>query len=97
VKAQVAQAKIDADGTVFIRTSSQSPHGVKKQVSTVFGLDEGKAVVEVPFVGGGLGGKAPIQLELLADIASRAMGGRGVRTLNSRENDMVTAPCKPGP
>ena len=96
METRAVQAKIDADGTVFIRSSSQSPHGVKKQVSTVFGLDEGKVVVEVPFVGGGFGGKAPIQLELLAYMASHAVGGREVRILNSRENDMVTSPCRLG-
>ena len=96
METRAAQAKIDADGTVFIRTSSQSPHGVKKQVSTVFGLDEGKVVVEVPFVGGGFGGKAPIQLELLAYMDSRAVGVREVRILHSRENDMVTSPQKLG-
>ena len=57
METRATQAKTDADGTVFIRTASQSPLGVKKQVSTVFGLDEGKVVVEVPFVGGGFGGK----------------------------------------
>ena len=96
METRAVQARIDADGTVFIRSASQSPHGVKKQVSTVFGLDEGKVVVEVPFVGGGFGGKAPIQLELLAYMASHAVGGREVRILNSRENDMVTSPCKLG-
>ena len=96
METRAVQAKIDAGGTVFIRSSSQSPHAVKKEVSTVFGLDEGKVVVEVPFVGGSFGGKAPIQLELLAYMASRAVGGREVRILNSRENDMVTSPCKLG-
>ena len=93
---RTAQAKINADGTVFIRSSSQAPHGIKKEVSSVFGLEEGKVVVEVPFVGGGFGGKAPIQLELLAYMASQAVGGREVRILNSRENDIVTSPCKMG-
>lgn len=96
METRTAQAKINADGTVFLRASSQSPHEIKKEISTVFGLEEGKVVVEVPFVGGGFGGKAPIQLELLAYMASRAVGGREVRILNSRENDIVTSPCRMG-
>ena len=96
METRTAQAKINADGTVWIRSSSQAPHEVKKEVSTVFGLEEGKVVVEVPFVGGGFGGKASIQLELLAYMASLAVGGREVRLLNSRENDIVTSPCKMG-
>ncbi len=96
METRTAQAKINADGTVFIRSSSQAPHGIRKEVSRVFGLEEGKVVVEVPFVGGGFGGKAPIQLEILAYMASKAVGGREVRIVNSRENDIVTSPCRMG-
>ena len=93
---RAAQARIGGDGTAFIRTSSQAPHTVKNEVSTAFGLDQGKVIVEVPLVGGGFGGKAPVQLEFLAYMASRAVGGREVRILNSREQDLVSSPCKLG-
>jgi CO/xanthine dehydrogenase Mo-binding subunit len=96
METRTAQAKINADGTVFIRPSSQTPHGIKKQVSKAFGVAEGKIIVEVPFVGGGFGGKAPIQLELLAYMASKSVGGKEVRIVNSRENDLVTSPCRMG-
>ncbi len=96
METRTAYVKINADGTVYIRSSSQAPHGIRKEVSTVFGLEEGKVVVEVPLVGGGFGGKAPIQLELLAYMASKAVGGREVRIANSRENDMVSSPCRMG-
>lgn len=91
-----AQAKINSDGIVFIRSSSQAPYGVRKEVSKVFGLEEGKVIVEVPFVGGGFGGKAPVQLELLAYMASKAVGGKEVRIVNARENDIVSSPCRMG-
>ena len=91
-----AQAEISSDGTVFIRTSSQAPHGVRKLISKTFGLDEGKVIVEVPFVGGGFGGKAPVQLEILAYLASKSVGGKKVRLNNTRENDISTSPCKMG-
>ncbi len=96
METRTAQAKINADGTVFIRSASQAPHGIKKEISKVFGLEEGKVIVEVPFVGGGFGGKASIQLELLAYMASKAVGGKEIKIINSRENDIVTSPCRMG-
>ncbi len=57
-----------------------------------FRIDPGKIIVETPFVGGGYGGKAAIQLELVAYIASKAVGGRKVKIVNTREEDMVTSP-----
>lgn len=96
METRTAQARIHADGTVYIRSASQAPHGIRKELSRAFGLEEGKVVVEVPLVGGGFGGKAAIQLELLAYMASRAVGGKEVRILNSRENDIVSSPCRMG-
>jgi len=96
METRTAQAKITADGTVFIRSASQTPHGIKKQISKAFGVEEGKIIVEVPLVGGGFGGKAPVQLELLAYMASKSVGGKEVRIVNPRENDIVTSPCRMG-
>lgn len=96
METRTAQAKISADGTVRIRSYSQAPHGIRKEISKLFGIAEGQIVVEVPFVGGGFGGKAAIQLELLAYMASKAVGGREVRIINSRENDIASSPCRMG-
>ncbi len=96
METRAAQARISADGTVFIRSASQSPHEIRKEISKAFRLEEGKVIVEVPFVGGGFGGKAPVQLEFLAYMASKAVGGREVRIINSREHDIVASPCRMG-
>jgi len=93
---RAAHARISPDGTVWIRSSSQAPYAVRKEISDVFGLELGKVIVETPFVGGGFGGKTAVQLELLAYMASRAAGGREVRIVNSREEDMVSSPCGMG-
>jgi len=93
---RTARAKIDADENVFIKTSSQSPFEVKKMIAELFALDPGKVIVEVPFVGGGFGGKSAVQLETLALMASKAVGGAEVRITNSRENDFVSSPCRMG-
>ncbi|MEK3854110.1 xanthine dehydrogenase family protein molybdopterin-binding subunit [Cytobacillus sp. FSL H8-0458] len=91
-----ASAEIKPDGYVHITTSSQAPFMVKKLLSTYFQLDTGKIIVETPFVGGGYGGKAAVQWEILAFIASRAVGGKKVKLTYSREEDLITAPCHVG-
>jgi len=91
-----AQCKIGADGKVFVRSSSQAPYEIKQFISQYFDVPLGNVVVHVPFVGGGFGGKASVQLEMLAYIASKAIGGHTVVITNTREEDMVTSPCKIG-
>ncbi|WP_422614951.1 xanthine dehydrogenase family protein molybdopterin-binding subunit [Cohnella caldifontis] len=88
--------KIAADGTVFIITSSQAPYMVKKLLSSAFGIEVGKIEVHTPLVGGAYGGKATIQWEILAYLASRAVGGKPVKLYYTREEDILTAPCHVG-
>ncbi|MBP1157404.1 MULTISPECIES: xanthine dehydrogenase family protein molybdopterin-binding subunit [unclassified Paenibacillus] len=91
-----ALAEIRPDGHIIIETSSQAPFAVKKYMGLYFHMDSGKIIVKTPFVGGGYGGKAAIQLELIAYIASKAVGGRKVKIVNTREEDMVTSPAHIG-
>lgn len=91
-----ARAEIKADGRVVIHTSSQAPFDVRKMLARYFGLDETQVIVEVPLVGGGFGGKTTAQLEIIAYIASRAVGGRPVELVESREQDMTSSPCHLG-
>lgn len=88
--------EISADGSVLIYSSSQSPFEIKRLVSLYFDIDPGKVTVKVPFVGGAFGGKTPVQLELIAYLASRAVGGRMVKITDTREEDMVTLPVHIG-
>ncbi|MGI6193365.1 MAG: xanthine dehydrogenase family protein molybdopterin-binding subunit [Christensenellales bacterium] len=90
------RAEIKADGTVVITTSSQSPYAVRTQLAEAFLIPAGKIQVQVPFVGGGFGGKAPVMLEILAYLASRSVGGRPVRLTIPREQDMASAPSRLG-
>lgn len=90
------RAEIHADGHVVINTSTQSPFSVKKLISQYFGVEEGMITVKTPLVGGGFGGKAPVQLEILAYMASKSVGGRLIKIANTREEDIVTSPCRLG-
>lgn len=88
--------EITADGRVIVSTSSQSPFIVRKMISRYFDIDEGKVVVHTPMVGGAFGGKAAVQLELIAYLASQAVGGRKVKLVNTREEDMISSPVRIG-
>lgn len=91
-----AMCQISPDGTVDIYTSTQSPFGVKEEISTQYGVPEGKVIVHTPFVGGAFGGKASVTVEFLAYLASLAVGGKMVRIANTREVDISTSPSKLG-
>ncbi|MCL2810459.1 MAG: xanthine dehydrogenase family protein molybdopterin-binding subunit [Clostridia bacterium] len=89
-----ARASVAADGEVCITTCSQAPHVVQEQIAHYFSIPMGKVRVQTPYVGGSFGGKAAVTLELLAYMATRSVGGRPVRVLLTREQDMTTAPCR---
>ena len=90
------KAQILPNGNVIIHTSSQGPHAVKEELSKVFSIPEENIIVRTPLVGGAFGGKATVQLEFIAYLASRAVGGRIVRIVNSREEDIFFSPSKIG-
>ncbi|WEG12877.1 xanthine dehydrogenase family protein molybdopterin-binding subunit [Pullulanibacillus sp. KACC 23026] len=89
-------AEIKADGTVVITASSQAPFAIKRLMNWYFGIESGKVIVNTPLVGGAYGGKASIQLEVIAYLASKAVGGRPVKLTNTREEDMITSPVHIG-
>lgn len=89
---RIAIAEIKSSGDIIITSSTQAPFVVKGLMSTFFKIDPGKLVVKALLVGGGFGGKAGIQLEGLAYILSKKVGGRTVKLVNSREEDLVTSP-----
>ena len=92
METRCAMAEITGEGEIIIHSSSQAPFMIKRLISEYFQIEIGKITVHTPLVGGAYGGKASIQLEFLAYIASRAVGGRKVKVLNSREEDMLTSP-----
>lgn len=87
-----ARAEILPDGRVVISAATQGPYEIQKLFARWFDLDPGQIIVNVPLVGGAFGGKAAVQLEVLAYIASRAVHGRPVRIANSREQDITSSP-----
>lgn len=90
------RAQILPGGQVVIHTANQAPHAVRSLLAKYFSLSENDITVEVPFVGGAYGGKINPHPELLAYIASRAVGGRQVRLAYTREESFYASPCKVG-
>lgn len=96
METRTAGCQILPDGRVIIKSSTQAPFTVKEEISEYFDIPQGSVIVQVPFVGGGFGGKASVQLEILAYMASKAADGKCVRLAGTREEDMVTSPCHMG-
>jgi CO/xanthine dehydrogenase Mo-binding subunit len=96
IEMRSVRAQIKADGQIILHTPSQAPFIIRKKLSRHFGMDPGTIIVHTPFVGGAFGGKAAVQLELIAYLASKAVNGREVILTNSREEDMVSSPCRIG-
>lgn len=84
------------DGTIDVTTSTQDPYILKRLFNRFFDADQSKVIVHTPLVGGGFGGKGSVYLEYVAYLASLACGGRPVKVNNTRETDMVSAPCHIG-
>jgi len=90
------RAEIRPDGHIIIHSTSQGPYIIRKKLSRHFNIDTGKITVHTPMVGGAFGGKAAVQLEMIAYLASKAVDGKEVIIVNSREEDMISSPCRIG-
>jgi len=76
-------------GRWHVRTSTQSPFGVREDTAAILGLPEASVVVEGTWVGGGFGGKGASLLEPYALLLSAA-AGRPVRlALSYREEFLL--------
>lgn len=96
LETRVARVEILPDERVMIYSATQGPFYVKKLLSHFFNIDAGKISVHTPMLGGAFGGKGTVQLEFIAYLASRAVGGSMVKLVNSREEDLITSPVHIG-
>ncbi len=56
----------------YVRTSTQTPFGIREDVASLLGVPEERVVVDGTWVGGGFGGKGSSLLEPFALLLSRA-------------------------
>ena len=73
------RVEINPAGKVIVHSCTQSPFTIKKVLNQFFNIEVGNIVVHVPMVGGAFGGKGTVQLEPLAYLASKAVGGKLVK------------------
>jgi len=77
-------------GEVTLYTSTQIPHFVKTFVSVINGTSEAKVRVIAPDVGGAFGSKLNTYAEEYAAVAaSKALGGRPVKWIETRSEAML--------
>jgi len=89
LETRAAAARWEDDGRLTYWVSTQTPHGAKTKLATVFGLEPEQVHVIVPDVGGGFGAKIggyPEEI-LVAWLARRLH--RPVRWSESRSESMV--------
>ncbi|PKM45481.1 MAG: aldehyde oxidase [Firmicutes bacterium HGW-Firmicutes-8] len=87
------RTQIFPDGQILISSATQAPFAVKELISRDLNLEEGVIDVKTPLVGGAFGGKTAVHLEIIAYLASKAVNGRMVKLVNTREEDFTTSPC----
>lgn len=96
IEPRSVMCEITNDGKIHIHSTTQSPYLIKKYLDRVFKVGSGNVIVHTPPVGGGFGGKGAVQLEYIAYLVSKAVGGNLVKVTNTRENDLITSPCHIG-
>lgn len=79
---------------IRIWSSAQSPFALQQMMAWSFNISHSDVEVNVPFVGGGFGGKAGIHLEPLGAVLSRAAGGLPVKIRPSREQEFNQLPTR---
>ena len=79
------------EGRYIAHVGSQFPYNVRTRLSQYFNVPAAKIrVIGHPF-GGGFGGKLDACLEPHAIALSKAAGGRAVKIVNARDEDIVTS------
>lgn len=75
---------------IKISTSNQAPFQVRRDLAGVFGLPESQVSVEVPFLGGGFGGKTGLKGECISVRLSQLAGGQPVQFTMTWEEGFLT-------
>ncbi|MBS4196928.1 xanthine dehydrogenase family protein molybdopterin-binding subunit [Lederbergia citri] len=96
IETRSARVEINPAGKVIVHSTTQSPYTIKKVLNQFFNIAVGNIIVHAPLVGGAFGGKGTVQLEPLAYLASKSVGGKLVKLDYEREEDLITAPCHIG-
>jgi CO/xanthine dehydrogenase Mo-binding subunit len=83
------------DGRWTVRTSTQSPFGLREDTATILGIPESSVVVDGTWVGGGFGGKNSALLEPYALLLAKAAGAPVRLALGYREEFLLSRSTLP--
>lgn len=83
-------------GRYTVHTAHQFPYNVRDRVAQFLDVRPSAVRVVGHTVGGGFGAKLDASLEPYAALLSRAVGGRAVKLVNTREEDLLTCPSREG-
>ena len=82
------------DGRYVIHTGHQYPFNVRDRIAQYLDVRPSGVRVTGHTIGGGFGGKLDTGLEPYVAILSRLVGGRPVKMVNNRVEDMLTCPSR---
>jgi CO/xanthine dehydrogenase Mo-binding subunit len=92
----ISVARVDSAGRIQVHTSAQSPFTVRHLLSACFKVPHGDINVNVPYVGGGFGGKAGINLEPIAVALAMKTNGRPVKVAVDRSEEFYATVVRQG-
>jgi CO/xanthine dehydrogenase Mo-binding subunit len=96
METHVAVGQWGVNDRISIWTSAQSAFTVRNLFCHSLGISHSKVRVNIPYVGGGFGGKAGIGLEPLVCLLSKKAGGSFVKLQATREEEFSLLACRSG-
>ncbi len=91
-----AIAFYDFNGNLTVWSSAQSPYTLRNLIAHAFKMSRHKVRVIAPYVGGGFGGKAGINMEGIVIALAMQVPGRHVKLIYSREEDIMATVVRQG-
>ena len=82
------------DGRYIIHTGHQYPFNIRDRIAQFLDIRPSAIRVIGHTIGGGFGAKLDAGLEPYVAIMSRLAGGRPVKIINNRSEDMLICPCR---
>jgi 4-hydroxybenzoyl-CoA reductase subunit alpha len=90
IEPRATLAQYDTSGKLTIWTSTQSPYGVRRDLSLVLSIPEGKIRVIKPYVGCGFGGKVEVDPHQVVAALLSIKTGKPVKICLTRKEEIST-------
>lgn len=84
-----AIAQYNLDDSMIMYSTTQAPFVVQSCIQELHGMPLSKIQVIAPYIGGGFGGKSDITIEALVSCLAKAVPGRFVKLLLTREEMFI--------